>query len=118
MLLTKRYHQDNATIFFPRNRTFVIIFFPYFLKDGSNFNKGIRNIESSNKRKKTQPKEISGFTVNDTNGIKLLTRVRLNFTRSHEHKFRQDFRYTIDSMCKCDKEAETTLHYRLRCNLY
>ena len=34
------------------------------------------------------------------------------------HKFRHNFNDTIDPMCSCDKEPETTLHYLLRCEFY
>ena len=88
-----------------------------------NLSKEIRNIVSLNKFKKTilnliRPKENSVFAIHDTNGIKLLTRLRLNFTHLNEHKFRHGFRDMIDPMCKCGKEPETTFHYLLRCNIH
>ena len=51
-------------------------------------------------------------------GIKPLNRLRLHFTHLNEHKFRHNFRATIDPMCCCGLEPETTLHYLLRCTLY
>ena len=42
----------------------------------------------------------------------------ITFNRLNEHKFRHNFRATIDPMCSCGLEPETTLHYLLRCNLY
>lgn len=50
--------------------------------------------------------------------MKLLTRLRLNFAHLNYHNFSHGFRDMIDPMSKCGKEAETTLHYLLRCNLY
>ena len=49
------------------------------------------------------------FSVHDTLGAKLLT---------HEHKFRHGFNDTINPMCACRTEAETTEHFLLRCHLY
>ena len=65
-----------------------------------------------------RPKENSVFDINDTNGIKLLTRLRLNFSHLNEHKFRHNFNAMVDPMCKCGIEQEVTLHYILRCSIY
>ena len=51
-------------------------------------------------------------------GFKLLTRLRLNFSHLNEHKFRHNFKDTINPMCSCGFEPETTDHYLLRCKLY
>ena len=47
-----------------------------------------------------------------------MNRLRLNFSHLNEHKFRHNFDDTVDPMCTCGLEPETTLHYLLRCNLY
>ena len=65
-----------------------------------------------------RPKENSIFKIHDINGIKLLNRLRLHFSHLNEHKFWHNFRATIDPMCSCSLEPETTLHYLLLCNLY
>ena len=83
----------------------------------------IRNIKSINKLKVTilnfiSPKGNSVFYIPDTNGIKFLTRLRLNFSQLYEHKFRHNFNNTVDPMCICGRELETTLPYLLHFNLY
>ena len=50
--------------------------------------------------------------------FKLLARLRLNFSHLNEHKFRHNFKDTINLMCSCGCEPETTDHYLLRCKLY
>ena len=65
-----------------------------------------------------RPKENSVFAINDTKGLKLLTSLRLNFSHLNEHKFRHGFKDTVDPICKCGVETETTLHFLLRCSLY
>ena len=65
-----------------------------------------------------RPKGNSVFDIHDTNGIKLLTRLRLKFSHLNEHKFRHNFNHMVDSMCTCGLEPEATLHYLLRCNIY
>ena len=69
---------------------------------------------SVNKFKETiisflRPKENCVFAIHDTKGLKLLTRLRLNFSHLNEHKFRHGFKDTVDPMCKCVVETEITL---------
>ena len=56
----------------------------------------------------------SVFATHDNNSIKLLTRVRLNLSHLNEHKFRYNFLDTINPMCSCGSEPETTAHFLLR----
>ena len=97
--------------------------FPYCIKEWSKLNEKIRNIELINKFKVTipnfiRPKGNSVFDIHDIMGIKLLSRPTLNFSHLNEHKFRFNFNDTVDPICACGLEPETTLHYLLRCNLY
>ena len=83
----------------------------------------IRSIESSKQFKKTildfiRPKENSIYAIHDISGLKLLTRLGLNFSHLNGHKFRHNFKDTINPMCSCGFEPETTNHYLLRCKLY
>ena len=47
-----------------------------------------------------------------------MSRLRLNFNHLNRHKFRNSFNDTVDPMCTCGLEQETTLHYLLHYNLY
>ena len=64
----------------------------------------IRNIKSINKFKVTildfiRSKGNSVFDIAGTNGIKLLTRLSLNFSQLNEHKFRHNVNNMADPMC-------------------
>ena len=48
------------------------------------------------------------FSIYDPLGVKLLTRLRLQLSHLNEHKFRHGFDDTINAMCACGSEAETT----------
>ena len=92
------------------------------IKECSKLNDKIRNIESIYEFKVTifnfiRPKENSVFDTHDANGIKVLSRLRLNFSHLNKHTFRHNFNDTVDHMCTSSLEPETTLHYLLRCNL-
>ena len=55
----------------------------------------------------------SVFGVSDIDGIKLLTRLRVTYSHLNEHKFRHNFNDTINPMCNCSANTETTVHYLL-----
>ena len=97
------------------------LFFPYYIKEWNNLSEELRKIKSTVKFKTKilsfiRPKENSIFKIHDINGIRLLNRLRLHFSHLNEHKFWHNFRATIDPMCSCNLEPETTLHYLLGCN--
>ena len=106
-----------------RTKAFNSSFYPYSIKQWCALSDEIRNIVSVNKFKETtisfiRLKENSVFAIHDTKGLKLLTHLRLNFSHLNEHKFRHGFKDTVDPMCRCGLETETTLHFLLRCRLY
>ena len=43
--------------------------------------------------------------------LKLLTRLEIQFSHLNEHKYRHGFGDTINAMCACGSEAETTEHF-------
>ena len=51
-------------------------------------------------------------------GVKYLNRLRRNFSHVNEHKFQHNFRDTVNSLCCCNTETETTSYYLLRCHLF
>ena len=102
-----------------RTKAFNSSFYPYSIKQWCALSEEIRNIVSVNKFKETiisfiRPKENSVFAIHDTKGLKLLTRLRLNFSHLNEHKFRHGFKDTVDPMCKCVVETEITLSHVLQ----
>ena len=58
------------------------------------------------------------FSICDPHGVKLLTRLRLQFSHLNEHEFRRGFNDTVDPFCACGNEIETTEHFFLRCHFY
>ena len=61
------------------------------------------------------PNKIS--QCHNTKGIKLVTRLRLGLTHLQEHKFKHSFQGTLNPLCSCDFDIETTSHYFLHCPL-
>ena len=60
----------------------------------------------------------SFFPVYDPLGVKIVTRLRFQFSHLKEHKFRHGFGDTVRPMCRCNAELEDTEHFLLRCHLY
>ena len=80
----------------------------------------IRNSESYSIFKKSLPKFIrmilnNVFGVVDIYGIKLLTRLHVGLSHLREHKFRHNFHSTINLLCSCSLEIESTSHFFLYC---
>ena len=93
----------------------------YCINEWNNLTVKIRNAKSINIFKKSiinEKQENSLFNVYDPLRVKLLTRLRLQFSHLNEHKFRHGFSDTVNPMCTCGTEIETTEHFFLRCHLY
>ena len=78
-----------------RTKAFDLSFFPHCAKEWGNLNANLRNINSINMFKSSilnfvRPRENLVFAIHDINGLKLLTRLRLNFSHLNEHKFRHN----------------------------
>ena len=94
-----------------RTKSFKNTFFPYCINEWNNLTVEIRNSKSVSAFKKIikcEEKENSLFSIYDPLGVNHL----------NEHKFRHGFEDTINTMCACGSEVETTEHFLLRCHLY
>ena len=122
----ENYHLRSASTsairpFPSRTKSFKKSFFPYYINKWNNHTVEIRNAKSINIFKKliiNEKKENSLFSIYDPLGVKLLTRLRLQFSHLNEHKCRHGFSDTINPMCACGTEIETTEHFFLRCHFY
>ena len=88
-----------------RTKAFNSSFCPYSIKEWCSLREEIGNIVSVNKFRKIilsfiRNKENSVFAIHDTKVLKLLTRLRLNFSRLNEHKSRHGFRDIVDPVWK------------------
>ena len=104
-----------------RTKSFKKSFSPYCVNESNNLTVEIRNAKSINIFKKSiinEKQENSLFSVYDPLGVKLLTRLRLQFSHLNEHKFRHGFSDTVNPMCACGTEIETAEYFFLRCHLY
>ena len=48
-------------------------------------------------------------------GLKLLRRLRIGFSHLKEHKFKHNFQDSVDPLCSCGNDIESTVHFFLHC---
>ena len=75
----------------------------------------IRNSEIFSAFKKSILKFIrassnSIFNCHSSKGIKLITKLRLGLSHLREHKFRLNFQDTLNPICRCGENIETTIY--------
>ena len=64
-----------------------------------------------------RPTKKSIFSVNDIEGVRLLTRLRVQFSDLHKHRFRHRF-HCSSPMCLCQTSIEDNEHFLLHCPRY
>ena len=92
-------------------------------KEWNKLDTKIKNLPSLSTFKKAllvfcRTEENSRFNVDNPAGVKYLNRLRPNFSHLIEHKFHHNFRDTVNPLCCCNTETETTNHNLLRCHLF
>ena len=65
----------------------------------------------------TCPSENSVFLCNNPRRIQLLTRLIFGLGHLCEHKFKHNFQDTLNPICYCGEDIETSCHYLLHCSL-
>ena len=107
-----------------RTKVFQSSCFPYCIKIWNGLETDLQNIDSYKEFKSKKKslfikiKSSSIFSVHDVYGVKLLSRLRLNFSHLNEHKVRHGFKDGTNCMCDCGSATETTLHFLLQCQQY
>ena len=106
-----------------RHDFFKNSFFPSTAIEWNKIDKNIRKSESLNIFKKSILKFIRVsqnrvYNWYNPKGIKLLTRLRVGLSHLREHKFKHSFQDTLNPICNCGEDIETTSHYLLHCQDY
>ena len=58
------------------------------------------------------------FRCHNPKGVKLLTRLRLGLSHLREHKFKHGFLDSLNPICSCGQNIETSTHFLLHCSNY
>ena len=65
--------------------------------------------------KSVRSKQRLIFDLHSPIGLKHLTRLRLGLSHLREHKFKHNFQDSINPLCSCGRDIETTEHFFLQC---
>ena len=104
-----------------QNTTFSkTLFFPSAIIEWGNLDPHLRKSENflvfkSNILKFIRPSPNSVYNCHNPRGICLITRLRLGLSHLREHKFKHGFQDTLNPLCSCGNDVESTEHFLLHC---
>ena len=95
-------------------------FFPSTIIEWNKLDPGLRKAESlslfkTNILKFIRPSPNSVYNCHNPKGLKFITRLRLGLSHLREHKFKHNFQDTINPLCICGLDLESTEHFLLHC---
>ena len=98
-------------------------FFPFAITEWSNLDPNLRNLDTYGTFKNTilkyiRPSPNSIFKRHNLQRIKFLKRLRLGLSHLRGHKFKHSFQDSLNPLCKCSTEVESTSHFLLYCPIY
>ena len=110
----------NIPLFKVKHNFFRNSFFSSTVIKWNKLDPNICNLESLNIFKKTllnfiRPSGSTVFNCHNPKGVKLLTRSRLGLSHLREHKFKHSFQDSLNPICSCGNDIETSAHFLLHC---
>ena len=66
----------------------------------------------------TRPPPKLVFRIHDPKGLSILTHLRVGLSKLNFHKFKHNFRETLNPLCAINEGVEDTEHYFLLCHTY
>ena len=113
-------NSDNITPFKVRHNFFKNYFFPSVISEWNKLDLEIRNSASLEIFKKhllnfIRPNSNNVFNINNPLGLKLLTRLRIGFSHLKEYRLKHNFQDSVDLLCSCGNDIESTVHFFLHC---
>ena len=95
-------------------------FFLSVIIEWNNLDISIHNSKSLSTFKKSilqliRPSLSSTYNYFNNKGIKHITRLRLGLSHFRDHKFKHGFLDSLNPICSCGLDVETTCHYLLHC---
>ena len=114
---------NNSPQFKGKHNCFRNSFFPSAVIEWNKLDLNIRNSESLNVFKNSllkfiRPSGNSVFNCHNLRGIKLPTSLRLGLSHLREQKFKHGFQDSLNPICSCGKDIETSAHLLLHCPHY
>ena len=116
---TRSANKNNLQEFSCRTESFKHSFLPSCVTEWNKLGNTIQDVECTKLFKSILKYFFSlnqrfFFSIYDPVGVKLLTRLRLQFIHLNEYKFRPNFKDWLSPMCDCGAEREITSYFFLR----
>ena len=116
-------NQSTVRNFSPRTDLFSSSFFPYSIRIWNSLDPAIREHKSVSLFKNSllkfiRPSPSPIYGIHHPLGLKLVSRLRIGLSHLRDHKFRHSFRDTVNPLCSCNIEPESTTHFLLRCRFF
>ena len=110
----------NIPLVNTKHNFFKNSFFPSTIIEWNNLDPHLRKSENfsvfkSNILKFIRPSPNSVYNCHNPRGICLITRLRLGLSHLREHKFEHGFQDTLNPLCSCGNDVESTEHFLLHC---
>ena len=123
---------DDVSYFNIRHNFFKNSFFPSVVIEWNKLDSRLQRLQKKEDFRKVKdftdfkkniltfirPKANSVFNCNSSKGLQFVTRLRLWSSHLREHKFKHSFQYSINPLCFCSLDVESTIHYFLHCPLF
>ena len=84
-----------------------------FLRNSASY-----NVFKNNILKFIRPSPNKIFQCHNPKGIKLVSRLKLGLSHLREYKFKRSLQDTLNPLCSCEVDIETTSHYFFHCSLF
>ena len=111
--------RENIPLLKTRTDAFKYSYFPNSIQEWNKISVSTRNLPFTIFRnfllKSIRPKPKLIFGLHNPKGLKHLTRLRLGLSHLREHKFKHNFQDSINPICSCGGDIETTEHFFLHC---
>ena len=119
--VTRNIH--NIPLLKTRHTFFKNSFFLSSIIEWNKLDHNIRNSSSFNIFRKSilkfiRPSANSLFNCHNPKGIKNITRMRLGLSHLRDHKFKHSFQDSLNPLCNCGSDIESTAHFLLHCPMY
>ena len=106
-----------------RTKGFQSSFYPNCISEWERLDPEIRLSSSVNIFKKRllsiiRPPPKSVYRIHDPIGLSILTQLRVGLSKLNSHKFKHNFRDTLNPLCPTNDGVEDTEHYFLLCHTY
>ena len=116
-------NSDEIPLFKTKHNFYKNSFFPSTTIEWNNLDQDLRNGDRynffrSSILKYIRPSPNSFYGCQNIMGLKLVIRLRLDLSHLREHKFKHRFQDTLNPLCNCGTDVESSIHFLPQCPSY